>query len=62
MHLEIKNDLELDVYNASNTRRNRKSKNSSLSPIKRIKKMSFKLMTPKRMSSAKDAGKKEKAF
>ena len=40
MHLEIKNDLELDVNNASISRRNRKSKKTSSSPIKRIKKVS----------------------
>ena len=51
MHLEINNDLELDVNNASVSRRNRKPKKSS-SPIKRNKKVSFKLKTPKMMSSA----------
>ena len=50
MHLEINNDLELDVNNASISRR--KSKKSSSLPIKRNKKVSFKLKTPKRMSSA----------
>ena len=38
--------------NGSNTRRNRKSKKSPSSPIKRNKKMSVKLMIPKGMSSA----------
>ena len=40
MHLEIKNDLELGINNASISRRNRKSKKTSSSPIKRIKKVS----------------------
>ena len=38
MHLEIKNDLELDVNDASISRRNRKSKEVSSLPIKRNKK------------------------
>ena len=37
MHLDIKNDLELDINNASISRRNRKSKKTSSSPIKRIR-------------------------
>ena len=37
MHLEINNDLELDINNASISRRNRKSKKTFSSPIKRIK-------------------------
>ena len=52
MHLEIKNDLELDVNNASTSRRNRKTKKTSSSPIKRIKKVSNNLKTRKGMSSA----------
>ena len=52
MHLEIKNDLELDVNNASISRINRQSKKSSSSPIKRIKKVSNNLKTRKGMSSA----------
>ena len=51
MHLEIKNDLELDVNNASTSRRNRKSKKTSSSPIKRIKKVSNNL-NRKRMMGA----------
>ena len=53
MHLEISNDLELDMNNASISRRNRKSKMSSSSPIKRAKKVSNNPKTPKRMLSAK---------
>ena len=52
MHLEINNDLELDVNNASVSRRNRKPKKSSSSPIKRGKKVSNNLKTLKRMSAA----------
>ena len=49
MHLEVNNDLELDIKNASTSKRNRKSKKSSSSPIK--KKVSFSMKTPKRMST-----------
>ena len=48
MYLEINNDLELDVNNASISRRKRKSKKCSSSPLKRNKNVSFKLKTPKR--------------
>ena len=53
MHLEINTDMELDVNNASISRRNRKSKKSSSSRIKREKKVSKNLKTRKRMSAAK---------
>ena len=49
MHLEINNDLELDIKGASTTKRNRKSKKSTSSPIN--KKVSFSMKTPKRMAS-----------
>ena len=50
MHLEINNDLELDINNASTSKRNRKSKKSSSSPSSN-KRVSFSLRTPKRMAS-----------
>ena len=52
MHLEINTDMELDVNNASISRRNRKSKKSSSSRIKREKEVSKNLKTRKRMSAA----------
>ena len=48
MHLEINNDMELDINNASMSRRNKKPKKSSSSTIKRKNPK-----TPKRMLSAK---------
>ena len=48
MHLEINNDVELDINNASISRRNKKSKKSSTSTIKRKN-----LKTPMRMLSSK---------
>ena len=60
VHLEIKTVVELDVNNASISRRNRKSKKSSSSTVKRIKKVSNKLKTPDddlkqaKLMSAKD--------
>ena len=51
MHLETNNDLKLDVNNASISKRNRKPKKSSSSPIKRNKKVPLKAM--KRSSAPK---------
>ena len=63
MHLEINNDLELDVNNASISRRIKKSKKTSSSPIKRIKKVSNNLKSRKRISStnAKMLAKKKRS-
>ena len=52
MHLEVNNDLELDISNASTSKRNRRSKKSLSSPISnKSKRVSFSTKTPKRMAS-----------
>ena len=43
MHLQINNDVELDIKNASISKRNRKSRKSSAAPIRRKRKVSNQL-------------------